>query len=264
MEDYISFIAGFAYGLTNVIVGQPLDTIKTRMQTVIKSDGSSKINSLSIASDIYNKEGIKGLYRGGLSLVIGGGIIRSAQFGVYNKVLSKLIENNGQTRKEDKIFTMIDPQIVLAGCCGGIGRGFVEGPFEYIKVRRQVAENWKLTQIFSGSGATILRNCFLFGSFVVYIDISKQLIEGGLSPFMTGAICSNLAWITIWPLDVAKTQLQSGQYKDQSFFVLIKDIFTKGYLFRGLVPGLMRSSIANGCSMVAYKRVENFLNEKLK
>jgi len=261
-DDYISFVAGFAYGLTNVIVGQPLDTIKTRMQTVVKTN--TRINSLTIANEIYKVEGIKGLYRGGLSLVIGGGIIRSAQFGVYNKVLSIIIEKNGVNTKEDKILKVIDPQIVLAGMCGGIGRGMVEGPFEYIKVRRQVAEKWKFSQIFSGSGATILRNCFLFGSFVVYIDISKQLIEGGLSPFMTGAVCSNLAWITIWPLDVAKTQLQSGQYKNQSYLILIKDIFTKGYIFRGLVPGLMRSSIANGCSMVAYKKVETLLNEKLK
>jgi hypothetical protein len=29
---------------------------------------------------------------------------------------------------------------VLAGFCGGVGRGLVEGPVEYIKVRRQVRE----------------------------------------------------------------------------------------------------------------------------
>jgi len=81
---------------------------------------------------------------------------------------------------------------------------------------------------------------------------------------MTGAVCSNLAWMTIWPLDVAKTQLQSGKYKNQSLFILVKDIFTKGYIFRGLVPGLLRSTIANGCSMVAYKYVEEILTEKMK
>ena len=262
-SSLISFIAGFAYGFTNVITGQPLDTIKTKLQ-VANNVTNSRMSALAVGLEIYKTEGLRGLYRGGLSLVVGGGLIRSAQFGVYNVCLSKIREHNGLTSKDDKIFKVIDPQIVFAGMCGGIGRGIVEGPFEYVKVRRQVNEKWKLTQILSGSSATILRNCFLFGSFVVYIDISKQVVEGGLSPFMTGAVCSNLAWMTIWPLDVAKTQLQSGKYKDQSLFVLVKDIFTKGYIFRGLVPGLLRSTIANGCSMVAYKRVEDILNEKMK
>ena len=38
----------------------------------------------------------------------------------------------------------------------------------------------------TGSGATIFRNAFLFGSFVTYMDLSKQIVPGGLSPFMTG------------------------------------------------------------------------------
>jgi hypothetical protein len=71
---------------------------------------------------------------------------------------------------------------------GGISRGIVEGPFEYIKVRRQVEKPWKAREVFSGSGATIFRNSLLFSSFVIYMDLIKQLIPGGLSPFMTGAV----------------------------------------------------------------------------
>ena len=69
---------------------------------------------------------------------------------------------------------------------GGISRGIVEGPFEYIKVRRQVEQPWLFREVMTGSGATIFRNAFLFGSFVTYMDLSKQIIPGGLSPFMTG------------------------------------------------------------------------------
>ena len=59
IADFDSFICGFAYGTTTVIVGQPLDTIKTRMQA--KGTGSSMITT---ASTIFKKEGIAGLYRG--------------------------------------------------------------------------------------------------------------------------------------------------------------------------------------------------------
>ena len=46
-----NFISGFAYGTTNVLVGQPLDTIKTRMQALgMKS-------SYQTGYEIFTKEG---------------------------------------------------------------------------------------------------------------------------------------------------------------------------------------------------------------
>ena len=151
---------------------------------------------------------------------------------------------------------------MCAGFAGGVGRGLVEGPFEYIKVRRQVHAEWKMAEIFSGSGATIFRNSFLFSAFMIYVDISKQLVpDNALGPFLTGAMCSNMAWLTIWPLDVAKSQLQSGNYHGKGLAVLVRDIVTSGSLFRGLLPGLARSTIANGTSMVVYKKVEHWLKQ---
>jgi hypothetical protein len=96
------------------------------------------------------------------------------------------------------------------------------------------------------------------------MDFTKQLVPGGLGPFLTGAICANLAWLTVWPLDVAKSQLQSGNYGGKSYFHLVKDIIITGKIFRGLLPGLTRSTIANGTSMVVYKRVEELLKSENK
>ena len=39
-----SFIAGFAYGATSVVVGQPLDTIKTRVQAVSARGGGGPLS----------------------------------------------------------------------------------------------------------------------------------------------------------------------------------------------------------------------------
>lgn len=127
------------------------------------------------------------------------------------------------------------------------------------KVRRQVKQPWQLAHIFQGSGATVLRNAFLFGSFMLYVDISKQLVPGGLGSFGTGAICANLAWLTIWPLDVVKSQLQSGNYVGKSYNYLLRDALVTGKFYRGLIPGLARSTIANGCAMVAYKEVQSWI-----
>ena len=79
----ITFIAGASYGLTTVVVGQPLDTIKTRMQGVSKtSNYASASGATSMFVNLYKREGFRGLYRGGFPLMIGGSMMRSAQFGV--------------------------------------------------------------------------------------------------------------------------------------------------------------------------------------
>lgn len=266
--NFDAFIAGFAYGLTTVagtvefhdpylhllLVGQPLDTIKTRMQALESS------SAFQVAKHIYSLEGIQGLYRGGVPLVLGGGFMRSAQFGVYEQASYYIRQS--EKIPSTPVFGFLNPQVAIAGFIGGIGRGLVEGPFEYIKVRRQVGSTWKFSEIFTGSSATIFRNSFLFSFFMIYVDISKQIIPNGLSPFWTGALCSNLAWLTIWPLDVAKSQLQSGRTENKSYSDLIYDIFKTGKLFRGVLPGLMRSTIANGLSMMVYKRVESWLKER--
>ena len=83
-----------------------------------------------------------------------------------------------------KIGGIFDYHVIMAGFMGGFGRGLAEGPFEYIKVRRQVEGTWRFREVFQGSGVTMLRNAFLFSSFVVYIDLSKQIVPGGLGPFL--------------------------------------------------------------------------------
>lgn len=251
-----NFIAGFAYGTTTVIVGQPLDTIKTRMQALRLS------SSWQTANTIFSKEGVFGLYRGGLPLILGGALIRSAQFGVNEFALTAMRERFGPTPPENRLLGVFDPQVVAAGFAGGIGRGLVEGPFEFIKTRRQVHQGWSVRELLSGSGATMFRNSFLFCAFMIYIDLSKQVVPGGLGAFWTGAVCSNLAWLTVWPLDVVKSQLQSGKFHGRSYAALLVDNFRTGALFRGLLPGLTRSFIANGCSMVVYRKALDELQRR--
>ena len=76
-----------------------------------------------------------------------------------------------------------------------------------------------------------------------------------LIPFAKGSICANLAWLTVWPADVIKTQQQSGRYASKTTFQLLQENLRTGRLFRGLIPGLVRSTIANGSSMVVYEFV---------
>jgi solute carrier family 25 (mitochondrial carnitine/acylcarnitine transporter), member 20/29 len=267
MEFAITFAAGASYGMTTVIVGQPLDTIKTRMQAM---PSAKKMSMLRVGSDLFAKEGMKGLYRGGIPLVVGGSLMRSAQFGVSGKV-SDLLKRS--RLPEYKLFGIFNYQVILAGVAGGLGRGIIEAPTDFLKIRRQVEQQWTFKQVLSGTGVTLARNTFLYSSFVLYIDLSRQACGAGyvpsflmtkdgtsLTPFAKGALCANMAWMTIWPGDVVKSQRQSGNYGNASSISLLRANIANGNMFRGLLPGLARSTIANGCSMVIYELVHTKLS----
>jgi len=62
--------------------------------------------------------------------------------------------------------------------------------------------------------------------------------------------------------DVVKSRMQSGQFaKNRNMFHMLADIWHSGHLFRGIIPGLTRSFISNGTSMVVYKYVEAQLHQ---
>lgn len=248
-EHVVGFGAGAAYGLTSVIVGQPLDTVKTRMQA---RPDLAKASMFRTARELAHSEGLRGLYRGGMPVFLGGTLFRSAQFGVYEVVLKHLQE----CTPSHKFFGFLNWQIAIAGVCGGVARGLIEAPFDKVKVTRQVGQNWTVRTLLDGSAITILRNSVLMCSFSIYRDIVPPLVPGGLGPFWLGATCSNLAWLTMWPLDVIKSQRQSGLYTGQSAIALLADAVRSGRLFRGVIPGIARSTVANGSAMVAYKKIE--------
>jgi solute carrier family 25 carnitine/acylcarnitine transporter 20/29 len=247
-----------AYGVTSTAVGQPFDTIKTRMQARPENFSTGAIET---GLQLFRTEGIRGLYRGAAPLFIGGGFMRSFQFGFYDVALRRLRASRPDPPPR---VLGVDPHVFAAGFVGGLGRGLVEGPADYIKTRRQVGQAWNLAGLLeAGLPITLLRNGFLFSSFAIYADWLKLLVPGGLGPFWTGAICANLAWLTIWPLDVVKSQMQSGNYKGVPFTTLLATIARNGTLFRGLLPGLVRSTVANGCAMVAFAKTKAVLEARV-
>jgi len=256
LQTMVSFTAGAAYGLTSVAVGQPLDTVKTRMQA--RPDLASS-SAWRVAWDLLRTQGPVGLYRGGLPVVLGGTMFRSAQFGFYEAALGKL----RSTTPTHKFFGLLDWQVALAGAVGGIARGVIEAPFDQVKVCQQVEHEWSMRTLFQGSSVTILRNTALFSAFSIYRDLLPQFVTTEISPFWTGALCSNLAWLTVWPLDVIKSQMQSGNYGSRSCASLLWEAASTGRLFRGVMPGLARSTVANGTAMVAYKKIEEMADVAL-
>ena len=72
-EGLLSTGAGLLYGLTSVVVGHPLDTIKTKMQA---QKGFEKISMTKSFLQVLKTQGPKGLYRGAIPPLMGSGIYR--------------------------------------------------------------------------------------------------------------------------------------------------------------------------------------------
>ena len=159
MEFGITFAAGASYGLTTVLVGQPLDTIKTRMQGLPSARSRSM---LWVGGDIFRREGLRGLYRGGLPLVVGGSFMRSAQFGVSGKAKAMLVDAGVP---EYKLLGLFSSHLILAGVAEGLAWP-CGGPTHFLKVRRQVEnKSWTLRSLTDGAG-DLFRNTFLYSAFV--------------------------------------------------------------------------------------------------
>ena len=130
-SSLITFAAGASYGFVTVLVGQPLDTIKTRLQGIPESAHS---NSFTVGRALFRREGVRGLYRGGLPLLLSGSLMRSALFGVSSHTKTFLDGCSMGLLPENKLlFGTIDYTVILAGMAGGVGRALVEIPADFLK-----------------------------------------------------------------------------------------------------------------------------------
>jgi len=132
----ISFISGAVYGCTSIAVGQPLDTIKTIMQSTTTIN-QNNATTMSVVKSLYKKHGFLGFYRGSLPPLVTASILRSLQFGVQSASLQYIMDNKIMSEHdfrrenlnilEEKPFAF-HPEMFVSGCMGGAARAIVECP----------------------------------------------------------------------------------------------------------------------------------------
>ncbi|KAL0060001.1 hypothetical protein AAF712_013237 [Marasmius tenuissimus] len=117
-------IAGSVGGAAQVLVGQPLDTVKTRAQIAPK--GMFK-GPMDILTQTIRKEGFFALYKGMASPLIGIAGVNSLLFASYG--ISKRIVSP---------FPQLSlPETALAGSMAGAANAILASPVEMFKVRMQ-------------------------------------------------------------------------------------------------------------------------------
>lgn len=244
-------------------MGQPFDTIKTKMQA---QKGYENTGFFGAIVKTFRSHGIPGLYRGAIPPFLGSAVFRSVQFGSYNAVHTYLGNDFG---KYTLPFSGLQLRVIIGGMCSGICRAVFESPLDYMKINRQLHRKWNFRDVLTGISVTSGRNMLLMTTFFVTVDSGNrnfpELFKAPfVGAFMKGGIAAAFAWLVVWPLDVMKTQVQGNYGDNVTVFKRMQQVAKENGirgLYRGLMPGLIRSFVANGFSMIVMDFAQRTVTE---
>ncbi|KAI0091693.1 mitochondrial carrier [Irpex rosettiformis] len=272
----VSMMAGALAGITEHAVMFPVDSIKTRMQVFATSPAAVYTGIGNAFTRISSTEGIRALWRGVSSVIMGAGPAHAVHFGTYEAV-KEFAGGNVEGVKNQWIATS------LAGASATIASDALMNPFDVIKQRMQmhksefrsaftcaktVYRNEGLNAFYVSYPTTLTMTVpFTAVQFTVYEQLkaflnpsgvyspSTHIVSGGLSGAVAGAVTT--------PLDVAKTLLQTrGNSQDQEIRQArgLKDAFRiiwmrdglKGFA-RGLAPRVLTFMPSNALCWMSYE-----------
>lgn len=235
-----NLFAGWLAGIGQVIVGQPFDAVKVRLQTSQRYS-----NSLQCLREITRNDGICSFYRGSSSPLLGVGLISAVQFSSKEYFFNYGAFCSG----------------VLSGTIGSV---FI-CPFEALRIKMQLSSQkltlWRTIKsigvvgCYRGFASTLLRESLGMGCYFWTYERGTELIgDSPYSPFVAGGVAGMAYWSSIYPIDVVKTCMQScTSLSCYSYPKIIRHLWkTNGY-FRGIGPCLLRAVPVNAVAFCIYE-----------
>ncbi|KAG9190390.1 hypothetical protein G6011_08478 [Alternaria panax] len=222
------FWAGYISGAAGIIIGNPLDLIKTRLQA---GKSAQNVEATTTTGAVTAPQGFKGqfenagtLVRGATAPILTYGALNALLFMTYNRTLSLLSDSPTSPTNFSKVF--------LAGATGGLASFIVSAPTELVKCRAQVATSatttsWSVARdvwraegirgLYYGGGITSVRDAVGYGFYFWSYELSKQAWsspddsdrETAMKVLLCGGLAGVITWASIFPLDVIKTRLQT-------------------------------------------------------
>lgn len=285
MQVYKDLFGGTMGGIAQVLVGQPFDTVKVRLQ--LAPDGT-----YSGAGDVVKKllanEGVGGFYKGTLTPLIGVGACVSVQFSV-NEYMKRYYDRT----TGGKPLTLL--QFFNCGAVAGFANGFLASPIELIRIKLQtqtgstkefagpidcfkkIYNATGVRGIYRGLGPTLVRESVGMGIYFATYEalIAKELrnkvyaTREDIPPWklcMYGGLSGYALWTVIYPVDVIKSKLQTDSLtkpKYSSSLSVAKDVWRragiKGF-YKGFLPTILRAAPANGATFAVFELTMRFIN----
>ncbi|KAF9527341.1 mitochondrial carrier domain-containing protein [Crepidotus variabilis] len=288
--------AGTAGGIAQVLVGQPFDIVKVRMQTAPKGTYSGMLHC---AGGILRNEGPLAFYKGTLTPLLGIGVCVSIQFGALEYAKRIFADQNLKAgRGGEGGRTLTGSQLFTSGIFAGLANGVVSGPVEHIRIRLQTQSHtnplyrgpWDaikkiyshsgIAGIYKGQAVTLLREASGYGIyFLTYEKLvqremaKKNIRRDQINPanaVLYGATAGYALWAIIYPIDMIKSRMQtdgfspgSGQ-KYKSTLDCVRTVWRTegiGAFTRGLGPTLIRSPFANGATFLGFEMAMRVLDK---
>lgn len=263
--------AGAAGGVAQVLLGQPFDIVKVRLQT-----SSQYSSALDGATQILKNEGPTAFYKGTLTPLIGIGACVSIQFGAFHYARRQLSTVN--TSPSNPTGHLSYGQYYLSGAFAGIANSVVSGPIEHVRIRLQTqphgaarlysgpidcirklsAHNGILNGLYRGEAVTILREAQAYGVWFLAFEwmmnadaernhISRDEISQ-LRVATYGGLAGEALWLGSYPFDVVKSKMQSDGLGAERKYENMRDCFKKTYkgeglrgFWKGIGPTLLRA-----------------------
>ena len=219
-------LSSFFSGIMQVIIGHPLDTIKTMNQN----------NNF-----FYKNIKLKNLYRG----------VK------YSMIQTPLI-NVVNFYSNDYFIKKYNMNLINSSIFSGFISSIIITPIDYYKINNQ--QNFKkninynkFLYSYRHYHIVSLREVpALFIYFNTY-NYSKKYIH---SYSLCGSIAGVLSWLLIYPIDTIKTRLQTNVANS------IKDAILQKNLFNGIKSCLFRAFIVNGIGFYFYEKSLLYVNKK--
>lgn len=275
----MNVLSGTAAGAAGVLAGHPFDTVKVRLQTQPHNGPLLYRNTLHCFLSIAKNEGLKGLFKGVSSPLVGVTAINTLLFGVYGFFLESQLPTPGATP------TLL--QIFIAGAGSGFINSFISGPVELAKIQMQnqigqggfrspsdcLGQVWRrqgLRGCYRGLWPTILRETPSYGAYFSCFEAIRRAwsteenqghLENGRL-MLAGGISGIAGWMSTYPVDVVKTRIQAepllatnipheGKTIMGWFRQIVKEEGIPG-LFRGTTATIIRAFPTNAVIFLVY------------
>ncbi|CAM9943297.1 unnamed protein product [Choristocarpus tenellus] len=269
-KDAVASIFGSA---ACVYTGQPLDTIKVRMQA--RPDAFS--GPFQCLRKTLAEEHITSLWKGSTPALCGAVMENMVAFGV-NQQLKRLFpeeEGEGHTSRwrpvgfgaATGLFTsvVLCPSDVIK-CKVQVNRSFKAGVggeigVDAVQMMKRVLRTQGIRGLFVGLGAQFARDvpfyAAFFGTYDGIVDVTKNYngIPKEMLYLFAGGMAGVFGWAMAMPIDVAKSIIQTADVP-KSLVQTMKDVQrTKGTkaLFSGFSAALIRAFPANAALFLGYE-----------
>ncbi|EAW06917.1 putative mitochondrial carrier protein [Aspergillus clavatus NRRL 1] len=218
------FWAGYLSGAIGIIIGNPLDVVKVRLQASLGGAGPA-----TSTRTLNQFENASSLVRGAAAPILGYGALNALLFVAYNRSLMFM---DSSIRDPTNPTGVSLSKIWIAGAAGGVASWTVSSPTELIKCRAQLdtrpgISSWTvakdilrtrgLTGLYFGGVITCARDAIGYGFYFWSYEYCKRLIasdnddahQTALKVLLCGGIAGVATWASVYPLDMVKTRLQA-------------------------------------------------------